>query len=457
MKNTNILLLNILTSMALAAALLGASPVSGQGLSKDLAAKITKSVDAAAKWLTDIFKDLHQHPELGFMETRTAGIVAKELKSLGYEVQTGIGKTGVVGILRNGPGPVVMFRADMDALNVEEKSGLDYASKVRVKMADGSEAPVGHMCGHDAHTTWLLGLAKLMAEHKDSWSGTLVLLAQPAEELAMGAKSMVDDGLFISQGIPKPDYALGLHTIPLPTGVVVGSGGVLEAGVETLDVTFHGVGGHGSSPQYTKDPILMGAYAITEYQSIISRAMDPRDVGVITVGAFNAGQNNNVIPEEATLKLNFRFFSEATREQLFKGVKSINDGIARTYGMPEDKLPTIVRKGYAPPLINDVETMSRLDEALRMSGVVANDKLIDKFRAITGSEDFPVLYHGLDGVKAAYDFIGIADPKVFATAKAAGKEFPFSNHQPTFVVDLNAIPLGAKVASVMVMELMAKK
>jgi len=446
----------MLVTIAVAAALLGGSSARGAGLSPELTARLTRAVDEDTQRLTEIFKDLHASPELGFTENRTAGIVAKEFESLGYEVKTGIGKTGVVGIMKNGKGPTVMFRADMDALNVEEKTGLDYASKVRVKMEDGSEAPVGHMCGHDAHTTWLLGLAKVMAENRDGWSGTLVLLAQPAEELAMGAKAMVDDGVFTSQGIPKPDYALGLHTIPLPTGVVVGSGGVLEAGVETLDVTFHGVGGHGSSPQYTKDPILMGAYAITLYQSIISRAMDPRDVGVITVGAFNAGQNNNVIPQEATLKLNFRFFSEATREQLFHGVKSINDGLARTYGMPEDKLPTIVRKGYAPPLVNDVETMSRLDEALRRSGVVANDKLIDNFRAITGSEDFPVLYHGLDGVKAAYDFIGIADPEVFAAAKAAGKEFPFSNHQPTFVVDLEAIPLGAKVASVMTMELLAR-
>ena len=427
-----------------------------QQLSPELSAKIIKSVDSDTKRLEGIFKDLHQNAELGFMETRTADIVAKEFRSLGYEVKTGIGKTGVIGIMKNGKGPTVMFRADMDALNVEEKTGLDYASKVHVQMEDGSEAPVSHMCGHDAHTTWLLGLAKVMAENKDSWSGTLILLAQPAEELAMGAAAVVKDGLFTSQGIPKPDYALGLHTIPLPTGVVVGSGDVLEAGVETLDVTFHGVGGHGSSPQYTKDPILMGAYAITLYQSIISRAMDPRDVGVITVGAFNAGQNNNVIPEEATLKLNFRFFSEATREQLFNGVKSINDGIARTYGIPEDKLPTIVRKGYAPPLINDVETMSRLNDALRRSGVVSDEKLIDKFRAITGSEDFPVLYHGLDGVKAVYDFIGIAEPEVFAAAKAAGKEFPFSNHQPTFVVDLDAIPLGAKVASVMTMELLSR-
>lgn len=174
MKNTNIVLSNVLTSMALTVALLGASSANAQGISKELADRISKSVDADTKHLTDVFKDLHQHPELGFMETRTAGIVAKELKSLGYEVKTGIGKTGVVGILRNGSGPVVMFRADMDANAVEEATGLPYASKVRVKLPDGSETPVAHMCGHDAHVTWLLGLAKTMATLKDQWSGTLV-------------------------------------------------------------------------------------------------------------------------------------------------------------------------------------------------------------------------------------------------------------------------------------------
>lgn len=425
-------------------------------LSPELAKKIVQSVDADTPRLITVFKDLHQHPELGFMETRTADIVAKELKSLGYEVKTGIAKTGVVGIMKNGAGPTVMFRADMDALNVEEKSGLDYASKVRVKMTDGSEAPVGHMCGHDAHTTWLLGLAKTMASLKGSWSGTLVLIAQPAEELGTGAATMAGEGLFTKLGIPKPDYALGLHTLPMPVGTVVGSGGVLEAGTEMLDVTFYGVGSHGSQPQYAKDPILMAAYAITQYQAVISRAMDPRDVGVITVGAFNAGINNNVIPEEATLKLNFRFFSDAVNTQLFNGVKNISEGIARTYGMPEDKMPTIVRKGRTPPLINDVETMSRLNKALRLSGVVNDKTLIDQFRAITGSEDFPSLYAKMEGVKAAYDFIGIADPKVYAKARAEGKEFPYLNHQPGFVVDLGAIPFGTKVASVMAMELLSR-
>ncbi|TDQ19302.1 hippurate hydrolase [Algoriphagus boseongensis] len=449
MKFLNLIILSLFLNASL-------SKAQNSGLSKELANKITSSVDNDTERLITVFKDLHQNPELGFGETRTAGIVAKELQSLGYEVKTGIGKTGVVGIMKNGEGPVVLYRADMDALNVDEKNGLNYASKVKVKMEDGSEAPVMHACGHDAHTVWLLSLAKTMAAFKDSWSGTLVLLAQPAEELAAGATAMVEDGLYTKYNVPKPDYALGLHTMPFATGTVVGSGGVLEAGTELLDVTFYGVGGHGSSPQWTKDPILMAAYAITQYQAVIARAMDPRDMGVITVGAFHAGINNNVIPEEATLKLNFRFFSEAVHEQLFNGVKNISEGIARTYGMPEDKMPKIVRKGHTPPLINDVETMNRVNASLKSSGVVNEKTLVEKFPAITGSEDFPSLYEGMEGVKAVYNFIGVADPDVFAKARAEGKDLPYANHQPGFVVDLKAIPVGAKVASVMAMELLRK-
>lgn len=438
-----------------------ALPVVGQchaksELSSELIAKVSTSVKSDTKRLQEIFKDIHQNPELGFMETRTAAIVAKELKALGYQVKTGIGKTGVVGILKNGDGPTVMYRADMDANAVEEATGLAYASKVRVKLPDGSDSPVAHLCGHDAHTTWLISLAKTMATHKDQWSGTLVLVAQPAEELIEGAAAMVKDGLFTKHKVPKPQYLLALHTMPIPTGLVVGSGGLVAAGTEQLDVTFHGVGGHGSSPQYTKDPVLMGAYAVSEYQSIVSRVLDPRDMGVISVGAFNAGVSNNVIPNEATLKLNFRFFSESTHKQLFNGVEAVSNGIARTYGMPEDNLPTIVRKGYSSTLVNDVPLMDRLNKALIHSAVVSEKNLITEFSPQTGSEDAQMLVHELEGVKIGFGIIGTADPKLVAKAKANGQELPFSNHNPNYQVDLNAIPFGAKVAAIMTLELLHK-
>ena len=424
-------------------------------LSSELVKKITDTIDSDTERLQEIFKDIHQNPELGFMEVRTAGIVAEELNALGYEVKTGIGKTGVVGILKNGDGPTVMFRADMDANAVGEETGLPYASKVRVTLPGGVETPVAHMCGHDAHTTWLISLAKTMMTLKDQWRGTLVLVAQPAEELIEGASAMVNDGLYTKYNVPKPDYLLGLHTAPITTGVVIGSGGLLTAGTEQLDVTFHGVGGHGSMPHFTKDPVIMGAYAVNQYQAIVSRVLDPRHMGVVTVGAFNAGVTNNVIPEEATLKINFRFFNEDTHKQLFKGVKAISDGIARTYGMPEDKMPTIVRKGYSSILVNDQELVDRMNGALVDSGVVSKDNMIDKFEPVTGSEDVHMLVHGMDDVKIMYGIVGSADPRLVAEAKAEGKAVPFSNHNPNYQVDLNAIPLGAKVAAVMTMELMS--
>jgi len=426
-------------------------------ISDDLVKKITSSVDQDNDRLISIYKDIHQNPELGFMETRTAGIVAKELKALGFEVKTGIGKTGVVGIMRNGEGPVVMFRADMDAIAAEEKTGLPYASTKRSTKDDGSDVPVAHLCGHDAHVTWMLGMAKVMIGLKDKWSGTLVLVGQPSEESIEGAVAMADDGIFDKHGVPVPEYFIGMHTMPLPTGTIVSSGGVLEAGTEQLDVTFHGQSAHGSSPQYSKDAGLMAAYAIVEYQAIISRVLDPRDPGVITVGAILAGSENNTIPGEATLKLNFRFFSEAVREKLFNGVKSVSESIARTYGMPEDKMPTIVRKGYSAPLVNDKPLMEQISSMLISAGLTPENQMITEFRPVTGSEDMHMLIQKHEGVKVGYLPIGIADPEVFAKAKAEGKDMPFSNHQANFQIDLNAIPFGSKVASTIVMDLLVKK
>jgi hippurate hydrolase len=425
-------------------------------LSSELISKINTTIQNDTQNLQNIYKDLHQHPELGFMEKRTSQIVAKELKKLGYSIQTGIAKTGVVAILKNGDGPVVMYRADMDANAVKEATGLPYASKINVKLKDGSQSPVAHMCGHDAHTTWLISLARNMVKFKDQWKGTLILVAQPAEELIEGASAMVKDGLYTKYKVPKPQYLLGLHTAPIPTGMIVGSGGLLEAGTEQLDVTFYGVGGHGSSPQYTKDPILMATYAVTEYQAIISRVLDPRDVGVITVGAFQAGTTNNVIPNQATLKLNFRFFNEKTHKQLFNGVKSISNGIAQTYGMPKDKLPKIVRKGYSSTLVNDKNFIEQLNNGLLHSGIVSKQNLITKFNPATGSEDIQMLVHELKDVKIGYLFVGTADPKLVAKAKKEGKEIPFANHNPNYQVDLDAIPFGAKVATIITMEILSK-
>ena len=247
-----------------------------EGDVRALSDRIGAIVDQDAARLQEIFKGIHQNPELGFMETRTAGIVADELTSLGYEVKTGIGGTGVVGILENGPGPVVMWRADMDANAIREQTGLPYASEVQVTNLEGEETYVAHMCGHDAHTTWLIGLARAMKELRNDWSGTLVLVAQPAEEPIAGAQAMIDDGLYTTHGVPEPDVFLAFHTAPLPTGTFASTVGRVNTMSSMVDVTFHGVGGHGSSPHHAKDPIVMTGAAIMQLQTVVSRRIDRR-------------------------------------------------------------------------------------------------------------------------------------------------------------------------------------
>ena len=407
-------------------------------------------VDTDTTRLVEVFKDLHRNPELGFRETRTAGIVAQALKEQGFAVTTGIGSTGVAAVLRNGSGPTVMYRADMDALSVEEATGLDYASTVRAPREDGADSPVGHVCGHDAHVTWMLGMANVLAQTTDAWSGTAVLIGQPAEELIAGAQAMVDDGLY--DVVPKPDFFIGMHTAPAPVGMVTASGGPRMAGTDQLDIVFKGVGGHGSMPQLTKDPVLMAALAVVEFQTIVSRIVSPQETAVLTVGALQAGSDNNVIPDQALLKANLRWFNPAVREQLLEGVKAVSEGIARTYGMPDDQLPVITMKGGSTPLVNDDVLSERV--AAVLGSALGSDNVLTQLPAVTASEDCHLLKGPNADVPLCYMMVGVADPQVCAEAWAAGKMFPYSPHSPDYVVDLAAIPFGAKVASRVMLELL---
>ena len=258
--------------------------------------------------LIEIFKKLHANPELSMQETKTAALVAKELKALGFEVQTGIGKTGVVGVMKNGPGPVIMFRADMDALPVKEETGLPYASNKSGKTLDGIDSGIMHACGHDAHVTWLIGTAKVMAQLKAQWSGTLIMVGQPAAEAFNGAATMVAEGLYPK--VPAPSVVFASHTNPVwPAGSVGMGQGRRMAGADQLNVTIKGIGGHGSTPHASKDPIVMSAQAIMAYQTIVSRRIDQTEPVVLTVGAIQAGTVNNIIPDEAQLKLSLRWYT----------------------------------------------------------------------------------------------------------------------------------------------------
>lgn len=430
-----------------------------------LVPEIHKAVDEDAERVQEIYKDIHAHAELGFMETRTAGIVAEELSTLGFEVKTGIGKTGVAAILENGDGPVFMFRGDMDALPVEEKTGLPYASKQRVTNLDGVEVPVSHMCGHDAHTSWAIALGKSMTRLKEQWSGTLVLVTQPAEEPIEGAMAMMRDELYSRHGVPKPDYYLTMHTGPFPTGVVVLTSGRINTGSQHIDVTFHGSGGHGSSPHVATDPIIMAGAAIMQYQTIVSRMMDPTETSVLTVGMVEAGATYNVIPTEARLKLKLHYTTNESGEKMVSSIKSVSDNIARTYGIAsDDMMPKVEVRGYAPPVVNSPEWMTRIRAVLKEAK--AADKAINDENAIeavglfdleaSASDDAFALIEGIEGVQGAYIFIGTAPPELVAAAHKEGKEYPFFAHQPNYMVDLDGITFGTKVATVLALDVLGR-
>jgi hippurate hydrolase len=413
---------------------------------------VDTAVDADTSRLVELFKDLHRHPELGFAETRTSGIVARELAGLGFAVKTGIGRTGVAAMLRNGAGPTVMYRADMDALPVAEDTGLDYASTVQVAGQDGTPSPVAHVCGHDAHVTWMLGMAKVLAGATDAWSGTAVLVGQPAEELIAGAQAMVDNGLY--DVVPKPDHLVGMHTAPGPVGMVAAGGGPMMAGSDQMDIVFRGVGGHGSMPQLAKDPVVMAALAVVEFQTIVSRMIPPHETAVLTVGSVQAGSAHNVIPDRALLKVNLRWFEPHVRERLIDGIRAVCDGIARTYGMPEGQLPQVRLTGGSTPLVNDENLCARLAAALGKA--IGPDRVLTNLPPVTASEDCQLLKGPYPEIPLAYLFVGVADPQVYSAALAAGKLFPYSPHSPDYRVDLAAVPFGTKVAGQVMLELLGR-
>lgn len=412
--------------------------------------KLNTVVAADAPRLTAIFKDLHQHPEIAFTESRTAAIVAKELKALGFEVTTGVGKTGVVGVLKNGPGKTLWFRADMDANAVRETTGVAWAATKPQQMADGTDLWTMHACGHDAHVTWLLGLAKAMVALKSDWTGTLVVYAQPAEEVGLGAQAMVDDGMH-KRGFPKADFGLGSHTMPAAVGIVSNSPGVRMAGTDQLDIKFTGKGGHGSAPELAIDPVVMAAQAVMGYQTIISRSVDPQKPAVLTVGSIDAGRDNNVIPATATLKANIRWFDRDVRDLLIRRIDEVSNGVAIAAGAPDK--PERTMKGTAGPLVNDKALVEVVNPAL--VALLGEKKVVNNFPSVMGSEDFQELMNAA-GTPYVFLLIGIADPARAAEAQKAGRMFPFSNHNPDFLVDLAAIPLGARINTAAALSLLGK-
>jgi len=439
--------------VAVAAAAVGmASVAAAEGPTAELARQVAAIVDRDESRLLELFKDLHAHPELGFQEVRTAALVARELQSLGYETHTGIGKTGVVGILRNGPGPVIMFRSDMDALPVLEETGLPYASRATGQGASGSLVPVMHACGHDAHVVFLVGVAKVMQELKGAWSGTLVLIAQPAEELIEGARAMVQGGLYDKE--PPPDVLIASHVTPqFPAGTASVTAGRRNAGTDQIDVVITGIGGHGSAPHTVKDPVTMGALAIVGYQALVSPSIDPQEPAVLTVGAFQAGNANNVIPETATLKVNIRWFEPAVREKLIAGIKRVTDAIAVAAGVPEDRMPKYIMKGSAGPVINDAEAVRRAEPALKLA--LGDDKALPGLPPQMGSEDFQDLAAPHPATKILHVRIGCGPSDVLEQIKQGNRPPP--NHNAKFKVELPTIAAGTKADAMVLLEFLKKQ
>ncbi len=389
------------------------------------AAPVVISGVADPATLAALYRDLHAHPELSFQETRTAGIAAESLRALGYEVTTGVGRTGVVGVLRRGEGPTVLVRADMDALPVEERTGLDYASTARGIDPDGNDVGVMHACGHDMHVTCLLGAAAELAADP-SWTGTLQLVVQPAEELGQGARAMIGDGFYERFG--RPDVVLGQHVAPLPAGALGLHPGPAFAAYDALKVTLHGRGGHGSRPETTVDPIVMAAAVVMRLQGVVSREVAGGETAVVTVGTLHAGTKVNIIPDDAVLEISVRSYDVHVRARVMAAIERIINAEASASGA--EQAPDIESTESFPMLRNDPDACARTAGALGRVAMVVDPG------PVTGSEDVG-LFADEAGVPCVYWVLGGADPALFRDASGLeemGRIFAGlpSNHSPLY-------------------------
>jgi len=387
--------------------------------------EILVDLDKVLPELEAIYKDIHAHPELSMLETRTAEIAAKHLRASGFEVTTGVGKTGVIGILHNGDGPTVMLRADMDALPIKEATGLPYASSVTAVGSDGRSVPVAHSCGHDMHVACLIGAISLFAKSRGSWQGTLMAVFQPGEETAQGAQAMIDDGLF--KRFPKPDVVLGQHVMSLPSGHVNWRTGVVTSSADSFQIRMFGRGAHGSMPEASIDPVVMAASTVMRLQTIVSREVGPTDSAVVTIGVLQAGTKENVIPDDAIIKLNVRTFDEGVRKHVLAAVERIVNAEAAAAGAP--KPPEITPLDRYSLVTNDVDATEKVVDAFRQN---FPDGSVEQTKPTMASEDF-----GCFGAEwhapAVYWFFGGDDPEVYEKAKKDGtlSALP-TNHNPRF-------------------------
>ncbi|MCP4413342.1 MAG: amidohydrolase [Gammaproteobacteria bacterium] len=413
---------------------------------------IAKNYDAN---LSDLFIYFHKNPELSNLEVNTAARLAKELKAEGYNVTTQVGGTGIVAILKNGKGPIVMMRADMDGLPVKEKTGLPYASKVKQKNPiSGKTVSVMHACGHDVHITSLVGTARLMAAMKDKWSGTLMLIGQPAEEVGPGALGMMNDNLW--QRFGTPDYALAFH---VAAGREAGTINVLEgspyAGVDSVDIIVHGIGTHGASPHTGKDPVYIASQIVVALQSLVSRELAPREPGVVTVGSFHSGTKHNIISDRAHLQITVRNTNESTKKKLLDGIKRIAINMGRVAGLPEDKLPEVIISELSlPPTVNNNQLVRRLKQVWQDN--MGNNAVTSLKPEGMGAEDFP--FFTMDPpIPSVYFSVG-GTPKEDLEKAANGGPAIASHHSPLFKISPElSIKRGIEATVYALLDLLDKK
>jgi amidohydrolase len=394
-----------------------------------------------------LYVDLHQHPELSGSETQTAAKVAAALKAQGYTVTEHVGGTGVVAILKNGAGPTIMLRTELDALPVEDKTGLPYASKVHSRDPNGRDVSVGHMCGHDLHMSALVATAGIMAHSKDSWHGTLMLIGQPAEETIAGAKAMIKDGLFTR--FPRPDAALALHVgNDLPAGQIGIIAGSYSTNADSIRITIYGKGGHGSAPHTAVDPIVTAARTILALQTIASREVKPGELAVVTVGYINAGTKNNIIPDQAEMGLTVRTFKQDVRKQVLEAITRITNAEAQAANVPRP--PSIDRYETTDAVYNDPALIDKLRPVLEQA--IGKDNVVTE-EPITASEDFSAFL--AEKIPGLFLSLGGADPDKLAQARAAGAHLP-SNHSSLFAPDVDPTLHTAITAEVAMLRSMLK-
>lgn len=394
-----------------------------------LCSGLAAAADNAA--LLALYRDLHAHPELSLHEARTAARIADELEQADFTVTRNVGGHGIVAVLENGSGPTLLVRSDLDALPVKERTGLAYASTQTTLDDSGREVSVMHACGHDVHMTVLVGTARELARQRAAWRGTLVLIGQPAEERGLGAKAMLDDGLF--ERFPRPDYNLALHvSAELASGTVAVMGGAVAANVDSVDITVHGIGGHGAYPHMTRDPVMLAASIVMNLQTLISRERPPLDPAVITVGSIHGGTKSNIISDRVDLELTVRSFSDATRALLLEGIARLAHGQARALGWPEDKLPAItVREENTPAVWNDPALGERLRGAF--AAALGSERVLSVSPTM-GGEDFARYGRVEPRIPSVLFWLGAVDATRHAAAARDGTALP-SLHSAEFAPD----------------------